>query len=195
VTAPRTGARAARQGGLGLLGCLALVVAVAVATPDPATDVRRRWDDVGVGQWGRLQDASVRATSVRLTRAVSRSYGDPLTSEATFVVVTLEAQVRTRQVRFDEVVLRTRDDREYEPRPDFTSAGLSGTQPGFTRNGTEVFEVPTDRLPGAVLEVDRDAAAFDVYAQAVRVDLALDEGTPVEPGPLRAEDSTLAVTG
>jgi hypothetical protein len=184
-----------RSGLLALLGSLALVVAVTVATPDPAQDYRRRWDDVAVGSWGELENASVRATSVRLTRSLTTEYGTGLTSEATFVVVTLEGRVRRQRVLFSGVTLHTRDDRRYEPRDDYLTAGLGSTDPGFTRAGTAVFEVPDDRLQGAVLEVDRDAAAFDVYASAVRVDLELDRRSPREPGPLLIpSSSTVTVT-
>ena len=190
-----TGSRWSRSGLLALLACLALVVAITAQTPDPSTDYRRRWADVGIGSWGEVENASVRVTSVRLTRsAVQSTYSDPLRTEVTFVVVTVEARVRQHQVYFDNLTLHTADDRDYEPRPDFIAAELAATPPGFTRAGTEVFEVPTARVPSAQLWFDADGAAFDVYALAVRVDLALDATTPVEPGPLQIEETTVRAT-
>ncbi|WP_375425202.1 hypothetical protein [uncultured Friedmanniella sp.] len=186
--------RWSRPGLLALVGCLVLVVALTVATPDPAMDYRRRWDDVGVGEWGRLENATVRVTSVRLTGSVVKSYGDPLVSDATFVVVAVEARVTRAHVFFSDVTLSTRDGRQYEARQDTISSELSATDPGFTRVATEVFEVPDDRVAGAVLQVDHDAAAFDVYSRAVRVDLGLGPDTPRLPGPLKVTDATVRVT-
>lgn len=191
----RSRPRWAGPGLLALLACLALVVALTVATPDPATDYRRRFDDVGVGDWGQLQHAAVRVTSVRLTRSVAKAYGDPLVSDATFVVVDLQARVTQAQVYFTAVTLTTRDGRAYTPRQDTSGAGLTATQPGFTRTATEVFEVPDTRVPGAQLQVDPDAAAFDVYAEAVRVDLGLRADTPRQPGAVTVTDTTIGVTG
>lgn len=178
-----------------LFGCLALVVALAVATPDPATDYRRRWDDVDVGDWGQLQNASLRVSSVRLTRSVVKEYGDPLVSDDTFVVVDAEARVVQARVFFTDVTLLTPDGRQHESRQDTISSGLTVTQPGFTRLATEVFEVPDARVAGSVLQVDHDKAAFDVSSEAVRVDLGLDNDTAVRPGSLAVTDSKGAVTG
>ncbi len=179
---------------LALLGCLALVVALTVATPDPAKDYRRRWDDVGVGHWGQLENATVQVTRVRLTRSVVQEYGDPLVSDVTFVVVDVEARVTKAHVFFSAVTLLTRDGHQYTSRGDTTSTALTVTDPGFTRVATEVFEVPDDRVAGSVLQVDHDKAAFDVYSEAVRVDLGLEEDGPPLPGPLAITRSTVTVT-
>jgi hypothetical protein len=186
---PRRGA-----GLLTLTVCLLLVVLITVFAPDPAEQARRRYDDVGVGKPGELQNAVVRAFGVRLTRSVAKQYEGVFRSDATLVLVELAADVRGDQMHFTELRLHTTDGHDYEPRSEFISQGLTLTQPGFTRRGTLVFEVPPDRTPGATLVVDPDGAAFDVFAIAVRVDLGLTDHTPVVPGPLAVADSRLEVT-
>jgi hypothetical protein len=183
-----------RAGLLALLGCLALVVAITVATPDPAEDYRRRWDEVGIGDWGRIENATIRVTQVRLSRSLTEKYGDPLVSDVTFVVVDVEARVTRAHVFFSAVTLLTPDGRQYEPLQDTIGAGLAATDPGFTRRATEVFEVPDARVRGSVLQVDPDKAAFDVYSRAVHVDLDLDLATPRLPGPVKVTDSTVRAT-
>ncbi len=186
--------RAAGRGIGVLLVCLALVVLITTVTPDPATDVRRRWDDVSLGDWGEMDRASVRATEVRLTRSVVDERTDVLASEVTFVMVDVEARVRRQRMLFTGVSLRTADGHDYSPRTEFLSEGLGLTDPGFTRLATVVFEVPDDRVARARLVIDRDGAAFDVYAAAIRVDLGLTARTPVEPGPLPIIDALVQVT-
>ncbi|MET1007660.1 MAG: hypothetical protein ABWX96_19075 [Propionibacteriaceae bacterium] len=186
--------RSRSTGLVSLLICLALVVLITVLAPDPAAQARRRFDDVTIGQSGELRNAVVRATGVRLTRSVAKQYEGTFDSAATLVLVDVEADVRREQVYFSTVRLHTTDDHDYLPRSEFISQGLALTQPGFTRRGTLVFEVPPDRTVGARLIIDRDAAAFDVLAVAVRVDLGLTSTTPVLPGPLAVANSVLEVT-
>ncbi len=92
------------------------------------------------------------------------------------------------------MTLRTPSGDEYRPRDEFGSAGLSETQPGFTRTSTLVFEVPTDRVAGDRLVIDADGASFDVYATALRIDLDLSATSPVATKPIAIKDSTVAVT-
>lgn len=163
--------RPGRAGLLSLLACLAVVVAITVTAPDPAEDARRAWDDVAVGGWGHLDHVDVRVDRVQRTRVATTPYDRSVDSEATLVVVDYRAVVTGESMSFSEVFLQTRDGHEYEPRPEFP--GSTPTQPGFTRRDTLVFEVPDARVAGARLVVDQDAAAFDVYGRAVRVDLGL----------------------
>jgi len=186
----------ARSSGLlALAVSLALVVLITMAAPDPAAQARRRYDDVGIGQPGELPNAVVTATAVRLTRSAAQAYGPAFSSAVTLVLVDVEAEVHGERMLFNEVRLHTTDDHDYLPRSEFISQGLGLTQPGFTRRGTLVFEVPPQRTPGATLVVDRDKAAFDVLSTAVRVDLGLTGSTPVPPGPLPVAPSVLEVTG
>jgi hypothetical protein len=179
---------------LALLVCLGLVVLITVSAPDPAQDARRRWDDVGVGTWGEMDRARIRVSGVRLTHLVTDNYDQPFRSAATLVNVDVTAEVRGEQMRFSNVRLHTRDDHDYSPRGEFISSGLALTQPGFTRHGTLVFEVPANRAAGAQMMVDTDGAAFDVYSSAVRVDLELTDRSAVQPGPIPVPLSTLEVT-
>jgi len=181
-----------RPGGWVLALCLVLVALITLVTPDPATDVRRRWNDVGVGQWDQGDEASVRVTRVRLTRSVVDENDRRLDSEATFVVLDFEVGVRQEQRTFTQITLHTRDDRAYEPRSEV--AGIDPTAPGFSRRGSMVFEVPDDRVAGAELWVERDGQAFDVFAPAVRVDLGFQREPAVELGPVAVAQSVVQVT-
>lgn len=187
----RTRSTAHRGPLLTLVACLLIVAVVTVTGPDPATDVRRAWDDVTVGTWGEVEHASVRVDRVQTTRTATTPSDRDLDSDVTFVVVDYTASVTERTVRFSDVVLRTRDDHDYEPRPEF--GVLSALQPGFTRRGTLVFEVPDARVEMVILVVDADDAAFDVYSRAIRVDLGLGPERPFSPSVAVAE-SVVAVT-
>ena len=165
------------RGVLGLLACVALAVVIAVVVPDPTTDVRRRYADVQVGELAATAEVSAL-----------------ITSDLALVVVSVEASARQRVWLFNQVVLRTGDERDYEPRTEFIEAGLAETQPGFTRSATLVFEVPPDRVPGARLVVDPDSASFDAYAAALRIDLGLRAPIDLEPGPVMTPATTVRVT-
>ncbi len=153
------------RGVLGLVGCLVLALIIAAVAPDPATDLRRRWSDADVGAWAQTPDVRARVTAVAVVRSADRGYGDPLASTQALVVTDVDASVRRQVVLFSHVYLLTADGHEYEARPEFVSAGLGLTQPGFTRHATLVFEVPPDRLAGAALVLDADAASVDGYAE------------------------------
>lgn len=180
-----------RAGVVTLVVCLVVVAVVSVTAPDPATDARRAWDDVGVGTWGQMDDATLRVDRVRTTRSAVTASDRTLDSAATFVLVDYTTAVTGSKVLFSEVALGTRDDHAYEPRLEF--GGTSPLQPGFTRKGTLVFEVPDGRVQGSTLLVDPDGAAFDVYSRAIRVDLGLGAGGPA-PGTERVADSVVEVT-
>lgn len=180
---------------LGLLGCLALAVLIAVVVPNPTTDVRRRYADAKVGELAATAVVAARVTQVRLARAAQAGESeDAWVSNQALVVVSVEASVRRQVTQFSKVSLRTRTGQDYEPRDEFIVAGLGETQPGFTRLGTLVFEVPPDRVPGAELVIDADGASFDVYAEAVRIDLGLKAPVTLEPGPVPVPESTVRVT-
>lgn len=180
------------RGVLGLLGCLVLALTIAVVTPDPTTDVRRRWADADVGAWAQTPDVRARVTSVAVVRSADRGYGEVFTGQGSLVVASVDASVRRQVVLFSHVYLLTADGREYDPRPEFVSAGLGLTQPGFTRHATLVFEVPADRLADAALVLDADAASVDAYADAVRVDLGL--RSPVRTSPETVTPPPFSVT-
>lgn len=182
------------RGRLGLLACLVLAVVIAVAVPDPATDVRRRFSDAPVGEFATTDVVRARVTQVEVTRAAQGAYGDPWVSDQTLVVASVEAQVRQRVTQFSEVVLRTRDGHDYEPRTEFISGALGQTQPGFTRHAVLVFELPSDRVPGAELVIDADGAAFDFFAAAIRIDLGLSDPVTVAPGPVSVPASSVTTT-
>lgn len=184
--------RTSAGGGVVLSVCLVLVVLITALAPDPATDVRRRWDDVGIRQWGEMDRAEARATRVQLTRSTVNSYDRKLTSEVTFVIVDYEVRVIRERVSFTAVTLLTPDGRQYEPRTEFP--GLNPTQPGFTRRGSLVFEVPDDRVAGSRLVIDRDKAGFDVYSAGIRIDLGLRRDAVVLGGPVPVVESVVEVT-
>ena len=182
------------RGLLGLLGCLVLALVLAAVTPDPATTLRRRWSGAEVGEWAQTPGVGVRVGSVTVTRSAGREYGDPFVSRQALVVLNVDAQVRERVAQLSQVSLRTRDGHGYDPRPEFASAALGQTQPGFTRHATLVFEVPPDRLAGSTLEVDADGASVDGYARALRVDLGLHDPVPIGVAVAAVSPSTVTTT-
>ncbi len=182
------------RGVLGLLACLVLAAVITVAVPDPATDVRRRFADAPVGEFATTAMVRARVTQVEVTRSAQGDYGDPWVSDQALVVTSVEAQVRQRVTQFNEVVLRTRDGHDYEPRTEFISGALGQTQPGFTRHAVLVFELPPDRLPGAELVIDADGASFDFYAAAIRIDLGLGDPVAIAPGPVAVPASSVSTT-
>lgn len=181
-----------RAGWATLLVCLLVVVLVSATAPDPATDVRRARADVAIGEAGQVDHAEVVVERVRRARAVTTAYERRLDSAATFVLVDVRAAVTGESVAFRGVRLETRDGHRYAARPELPA--LTTTQPGFTRVGTLVFEVPDARVAGARLVVESDQGAYDVYSRAVRVDLALRADDPPEPGPVPVPEPALEVT-
>ena len=193
TTIAHPGRRTRGRALLAFAACLVAVAVLVAVRPDPATDFRRSYADVGLNEQGRLRVFDVTVTSARRVAAVPRTEA-PFTSDQALVVVGLEGAVRLAPSYFTAITLITEDGRSYEPRPEFASAAPSLTQPGFTTAGSLVFELPPSRLAGARLLVDPDTGEFDVYDAAVRVDLGLGESTPpdVLAGPLPA--STTWVT-
>ncbi len=186
--------RGVRFAWIGLVVCVLASLVIAAASPDPGSDVRRDYVDAPVGQPATGPDATAEVSSVRLARAVQKSYGDPFTSRQRLVVVNVSVAVRAEPRLLNQVSLQTSDENVYEPRDEFVSSGLGETQPGFTRRSTLVFEVPTEDVAGSRLVIDADSAAFDVYATALRIDLGLDDRTPVAAQPVSIPASTVAVT-
>lgn len=187
-----TARRVRGGGGLVLWVCLVLVVVITALTPDPAEDVRRRWNDVTLGQWGQMDQTGARVTRVQLTRSTVNSYDRTIVSAVTFVVLDYEVRVSRKQMSFSAVTLATADGRQYTPRAEFP--GLGATQPGFTRRGSLVFEVPDERVAGSRLVIDRDKAGFDVYSAGIRIDLDLRRKTAVGDGPIPVVESVVEVT-
>jgi hypothetical protein len=136
-----------------------------------------------VGEPGRLREYDATVTASGLVRSIAQ-YEEAIVTEHAFVVVTIEATVRTDGQSFGNMELRTRDGRRYEPRPEWATPQLPPTQPGFTSRGTQVYEVPTHRLRGAVLIIGPDEGETTTFDAAVRVDLGLSGRESVEPGPI-----------
>jgi hypothetical protein len=174
-------------------GAVAVLAALAVAAPEFGDQSRYGFDDVAVGESGRLREYDAAVTGVRLVAALGR-YEVPLTTEHAFVVVRLTAAARTEVQNLRNVELVTAAGRRYDARPEFFSEGLPITQPGFTSEGTLVYEVPREALPGAVLVVGPDLGETTGFDRAVRVRLGLDADQPVEPGPVELPDATIRVT-
>jgi hypothetical protein len=174
------------------VAAVAVLAALAVAAPEFGYSSRYSYDDVAVGEVGRLREYDATVTDVRLVAGLSR-YTDVLTTEHAFVVVRLTAAARTEVQNLRNIELVT-DGRHYDPRPEWFAAALPTTQPGFTSEGTLVYEVPRAALGDAVLMVGPDLGETTGYDRAVRVELGLDAGQPVEPGPVELPDATIRVT-
>jgi hypothetical protein len=176
-----------------VVAVVAVIAAIALVAPDFGYESRYRYDDVAIGEQGRLRDYDVTVSSVRLTRNIEK-YSDALTTEHAFVVLTLRAVVRNEGEGFRNAALITRDGRRYQPKPDWITAALPITQPGFTATGVQVYEVPRSRLRGAQVIIGPDQGETTTYDAAVRVDLALSGDEPLEDGPLALPPGTREVT-
>lgn len=175
-----------------LLGALVVVAVLTALTPKFDYESRYRFDDVAVGQTGRLREYDVRVLTVRLGHSL-RGSDRTVKSSAVFVVVTMEAAVRLDAQTFQNISLVTRDDRQYEPRPQWSTAAPRAADPGFSSRGTLVFEVPQQRLAGARLVVGPDQGEVTTFDAAARVDLQLSE-LPQEPEPLTVPEPSVWVT-
>ena len=181
------------RGLIALAGCLLVVAVLAVITPDPETDFRRRYADVGIGEWGAARTFDARVIEVGYGRVVQppADYQDPVHSKAVFVVA--EVAIRSTSntdLIMDSLQFRTTDGRTYHPRGQFVTSQLPTIQPGFTGYGQIVFQVPRHRVGGARMVIDPRAAAFDWYDSAVRVRLPDDPviaSTPIKLRPARTE--------
>lgn len=169
-----------------------MLAAVAVAAPEFGYESRYSYDDVMVGEVGRLREYDATVTGVRLVASLPR-FEDVLTTEHAFVVVSLTAAARTEVQNLRNIELVTQG-RHYDPRREWFAAALPITQPGFTSEGTLVYEVPRDALSGAVLVVGPDLGETTGFDRAVRVELDLKDDQPVEPGPVELPDVTIRVT-
>jgi hypothetical protein len=179
--------------GLEAAAAVALLAAVAVGAPEFGYESRYSYDDVVVGEVGRLREYDATVTGVRLVRSIPR-YDAVLSTEHTFVAVSLTAAARTEVQNLTNIELVTSEGRRYDARPEWFAAALRITQPGFTSEGTLVFEVPREALRGAVLVVGPDLGETTGFDRAVRVRLGLDDDQPVEPGPVDLPAATTRVT-
>lgn len=175
-----------------VLVALALVAAMAATAPDQ-TVAARSWRHLAVGQPGALRDLTITVVRANAGRAVEVR-GEPLTSQATFVVVGAEVAHTRDPVYLTRVWLGTRDGRRYEARGEWSTLRPQvPVQPGFTSTGSWVFELPERRLAGAELVVENDGGEFDAYDQGLRIALGLDV-TRVQQDPLQLPQPSVRVT-
>ena len=174
-------------------GALAVLAVLAVAAPEFDYESRYSYDDIELSEVGRLREYDVRITGLRLTSLLQRNQ-DRLETEQAFVLVRLAVDVRTDVQNLRNIRLVTDRGSRYNPRPEWFSAEPPITQPGFTSEGTLVFEVPREDLTNAVLIVGPDLGETTGYDRAVRVRLGLDDDQPVEPYLIEPPDATIWVT-
>lgn len=181
-----------RSAALTVLVAVALVAALAATAPD-TTVAARSWRHLAVGERGSIRDLTLTVLQARAGRAVEVR-GEPLTSQAVFVVVRTAISDTRDPVYLGNVWLGTRDGRRYEPRGEWSTfrPGIP-VQPGFTATGSWVFEVPERRVAGAELVVENDGAEFDGYDEGLRIALGLDE-TQVETQALQLPKPSVRVT-
>ena len=161
--------------------------------PDDSYENRYAVREVAVGETGRLREFDVRVGRVELAKAVMSSSG-PITTAHVFVVITLEADVRWRQQGFWNIEVHTMDGRSYDRRPEWSTPDIKVTQPGFSARGTQVYELPVDRVAGAVLQVGPSFGEVTHFESAVRVDLGLSPGGARAAGAVQLPEATQWVT-
>ena len=140
-----------------------------------------------------MREYDVTVTTIRLAHSIEE-YTEVLTTDHAFVILTVEAVVRTDVQSFRTAELRTRDGHRYDPKSDWSSAALPLTQPGFTATGVQVYEVPVERLRRARVIIGPDEGEVTTYDAAVRVDLGLAGDESLEEGPLALPQATTQVT-
>ncbi|MFW6597242.1 hypothetical protein ACQBAU_05050 [Propionibacteriaceae bacterium Y2011] len=183
----------ARQLG-GLLCCLVVVAVLAVAVPefDPTrTTVASRVDrDV----WTEQAHYAARVTDVGVADAVTD--GDTTISATpgtTWLVVTWQLASSDTDFSLGRISALV-DGKEYLRRTDFGDSHQSRTPAGFTDTCTELFQVPSDSVSGARLELaPSQVSGIVVFTRVVEVDLGLADDVPVEPR-RRVEPCHRAVT-
>ena len=162
-----------------LAGCLLVVTALLVF--GPGTDVdRRSVQTAGAGTWLAGPDYRVSLDEVRLTRQVTPTSGDPVTASPGTVLV--EVRWRLAAERRDSRVTRVTAETHglsYHERGELDDASYQAVAPGFTRVSTTFFELPADRLDGALMIVGPPPSTFVAYTRVVGFDLGLDDDTPV----------------
>lgn len=181
-----------RSAVLTVLVALALIAAMVATAPDQ-TVAARSWRHLAVGERGTLRDLTITVLQARAGRAVEVR-GEPLVSQAVFVVVRAAVEQTSDPVYLSRVRLRTQDGRSYDPRGEWpTYRPVSPVQPGFTVTGSWVFEVPERRLAGAELAVENDGAEFDGYDEGLLIALGLDE-TQIQEQTLQLPEPSVRVT-
>lgn len=181
------------RGLLPLLICLALVAALSTLASDDGYENRYAVREVAVGQTGSLREFDVRVSRVALAGSIDRP-SQPVATEHVFVVITLEADVRLRQQGFWNIELHTADGRIYKRRPEWSTPDLKLTQPGFSARGTQVYELPVERVTGAALLVGPTFGEVTHYDGAVRIDLGLSSEAVGTPGTVKLPEATQWVT-
>ena len=108
--------RSRRRAALEVVGVVAAIAATTLVAPDFGYESRYRLEDIGVGEPGRLREFDVTVTSVRLTRSIEK-YSDVLTTDDAFVVLTVQAVVRTDVQNLHNVELGPPADTGTTPSP------------------------------------------------------------------------------
>lgn len=160
---------------LGLLACLVLVGLVNATVREDQS--RARWY-VGQAQAPVTSPRmDVEVQDVLLAREVSTGL-TPLTTEETFVVVLWSTTAHEERIGYtaSQVQLATADGARVSQRNEVSQQ--LPVDPGFTGQGVSVFEVPTDRVEGADLEIHDREGLYTYYNGALRVTDVVDAGTP-----------------
>ncbi|MFT4227293.1 hypothetical protein [Micropruina sp.] len=132
----------------------------------------------GADGWAHAPSASGFVHRARLARGLLRpTIEEPLLTDAVFVVIELEVQVRDRALPLSTLTLETTDGYRYSQLTDAGLAGLSLTQPGWTSYGTAVFEVPPQRVPGARLVVGAQSDMLVIYRAQLAFDAVVSDFT------------------
>ena len=129
IAAARRRARTALE----VFGVVAVITALTLIGPDFGYESRYRLDDVGVGEQGRLREYDVTVTTIRLAHSIEE-YSEVLTTDHAFVILTVEAVVRTDVQSFRTAELRTRDGHRYDPKSDWVVGGSAPHPTGIHRH-------------------------------------------------------------
>ncbi len=141
-----------RSGLIGLAVCLLVVVALVWAAPTPSSERELLVVSAAAAAEPHaadrivVDDVAVRLLEVRVADRLTVGTRDPVVAHDGTVLV---AAIWQLEVTGDPVTPTTElrvDGLSYAERPEFVTAAIGTTQPGFTATGTAVYEVPRDRL-------------------------------------------------
>lgn len=172
-----------------VLGLLATIHALTRNGPPEG-----RWYSGEVNQTIVTPVFDVRAEPARLTEVATGTFGDLTRDAGVLVVIDWSLSCKKLYSCTTDAYLVTVDGLRYRERSEFTMGHTPVPEGvGFTAHGSSVFELPTDALAGAVLEISQSPEPLTTTLAHVRVAGVVDPDAPVL-GSIRLEPSYSEVT-
>lgn len=171
-----------RLRGVAALACCVLAI-MGINELAERADLDVLWYPGRLGSTVSSPGYDVTVTDVVLTQAVGR--GDKVRrTPRTYVVVRWKAAIKRERAQAP-TQLRTRDDTIFSARDEFYAGRPNLTAPGFTVTGTSVFDVPTDAVEGASIELGPEKSGLTFFQSGVLIaDIVTDQTRRVDQATL-----------